>query len=1459
MRTLTQTPNAHPLFPERKGKALRLEGNYQIPAPPPHSPRDKGSGQKPGRMRAFQPLLMASAALVLSSGAAFANCGGALGINILASGGSTCFANGQYISTTLVAGEATGAGSVLTNNTGAGLNSVLFSTSTQAAAVWADTGGTVTLTASPLATVTLNTSGAGAAGLYATGARSTITATGIANTSSGGPTTSSGFQSSAVDAETSASITLNGGSIFKNGNSGLGIFATSGGSVNATGTTITADGNGVQALFVTNGGSLVGSGLTINSYGTTDPVTGLNASIGSNGYGSTPNGGTLQLSNSTFATTGDYNFGIATSNNGVTTLTNNQITVSGANAQAINTSTGGQTTINGGSISSTGVDGTAVSAVSGSQVTINGGSITASGLGSSDFFASDSGTKITASNVQLSTTGGVDTETGYYPTAVAAQSGATIAISGGSISISSANSNDLYATGAGSKITANGVTLTTSGGPYSNTIDADSGAVISVIGGSASTSGTSSFVAGVTAGGTLTLSGTTITGTGDGSGGIYVNGTGGTLTASNLIITTHGDTDAATGDNAAGAYNGSFGTEYVGGGAMTLNNVSITTSGNYGQGVVTQNSGTTSVYGGSITTSGNDADAIQALSGAQVLVQGTTISTSGDGSKGFDVQGTGTVVTINGVNVTTTGTVDTNPATGDHSQALYNGDGTHSGTSPTGGGVANVTNSTFATQGVNSVGVDTLDGGKTFLTGGSVTTSGVTSAGVVSDSSAFVSLTGVSVTTTGNGSTGLGINGAGEADAKDATIVTSGGVDSTTGDHANGVYNGPSGSFTAGGIVKLADVSVSTSGAGSNGVVTSSGGTTTVSGGSVKTTGLEAFGVGAEGGGNVTISGASVATAGDASKGLLAIGTGSSLTASDLTVTTTGTTAEDGHHAYAVFNGTGSGTSYIGGGTVTLSNVAVEASGAGSDGVMTANGGVTNLSGSSVATSGQDAHALVVSGSGSQTNLSGTNTFATQGAGANGLVASLGGVIISTGLTRVTTSGGLSPATGFGANGVVADGTGAQVKLGSATITTSGSGSFGLIAGDSTSSGHAGSISATGTLNVTTTNPAAAAVALQGNGAAILATGGGTITSAGQAIAFLGGTGQTATFDNFNINNVSGDLIFADPSIGTVNFNGTTANAGSSNLLDATNFSAITLNANASTLTGAIRSDPTSTTNVNLNNGTTWTVTGPSTVTNLSVANSIVVFAPPGSGQAFKTLTVTNYVGSGVEHHDECRDRRCLIGRRPDHRQRRERNRPHPPYHPQGRLTRRTDLGLRHPARRRDQWRIDRDQRLRARQHTRRRGLSLRARPVQRHRLSHFDSGPDGRRGDAVRHQSRPGAAELDHHQPRAQFGPARGDPADQQLQLRRRLRLCRLVRGGHSRALGPQRRTDAARRLFLCPVGVPGDHCRKCADPSRIAGLRFLEVGLEPSVPRGWRSAHPLRRCALFALLRQRTDPCGQ
>ena len=103
-------------------------------------------------------------------------------------------------------------------------------------------------------------------------------------------------------------------------------------------------------------------------------------------------------------------------------------------------------------------------------------------------------------------------------------------------------------------------------------------------------------------------------------------------------------------------------------------------------------------------------------------------------------------------------------------------------------------------------------------------------------------------------------------------------------------------------------------------------------------------------------------------------------------------------------------------------------------------------------------------------------------------------------------------------------------------------------ASDAASSGTAGSITVSGTLNIQTKNTAAAAVALQGNGASIFATGGGAIASAGNAIEFLGGKNQVATFDNFTIDNTTGNLIFADPSFSTVNFNNTTANAGTDNL-----------------------------------------------------------------------------------------------------------------------------------------------------------------------------------------------------------------------------------------------------------------------------------------------------------------------
>ncbi len=375
----------------------------------------------------------------------------------------------------------------------------------------------------------------------------------------------------------------------------------------------------------------------------------------------------------------------------------------------------------------------------------------------------------------------------------------------------------------------------------------------------------------------------------------------------------------------------------------------------------------------------------------------------------------------------------------------------------------------------------------------------------------------------------------------------------------------------------------------------------------------------AYGGGLISVTGSNVSITSAAgltgAYGVYSLGTSSLVTFSNPTsaiaaidrVTTTGQSA---FGLYAAGGGT----------IVSTAPMAVTTSGNGASGVVADvagygapgvplyvppnPGSVTLSGGGSVATSGASAFGLYAAGAGSTINAA-NMAVTTAGAGSIGLYASRGGVLNASGTTTVTTSGGVSAATGLGAYGVNADGAGSAVNLAAATVKTSGAGAYGLLASDAANSGAAGSITATGPLNVQTTNPAATAVGLQGPGASILATGGGTIASAGGAIAFLGGTNQIATFDNFTIASQGGDLIFADPSVATVNFNGATANAGTNNLLDAAGGSFVTLNAAASTLTGAIQTDAASTSTVNLTNGSTWTMTGSSVVSNLAVAEQL--------------------------------------------------------------------------------------------------------------------------------------------------------------------------------------------------------------------------------------------------------------
>ena len=124
-----------------------------------------------------------------------------------------------------------------------------------------------------------------------------------------------------------------------------------------------------------------------------------------------------------------------------------------------------------------------------------------------------------------------------------------------------------------------------------------------------STEGAGAYAVIASSGGKISLNGVTIGTTGDGSGGLGVNGTGSQIDATNVTIATTGGQDQTSGLHAYGAYNGPNGA-FASGGVMNLTNVAISTKGAGMYGVYTNTGGATSFNGGSVTTSGDDAHAI---------------------------------------------------------------------------------------------------------------------------------------------------------------------------------------------------------------------------------------------------------------------------------------------------------------------------------------------------------------------------------------------------------------------------------------------------------------------------------------------------------------------------------------------------------------------------------------------------------------------------------------------------------------------------------------------------------------------------------------------------------------------------------------------------------------------------------------------------------------------------------
>ena len=485
--------------------------------------------------------------------------------------------------------------------------------------------------------------------------------------------------------------------------------------------------------------------------------------------------------------------------------------------------------------------------------------------------------------------------------AVQADSGGLVTLnattSTGTVTTIGVGSIGLLATGLGesetpapSQITVEGVTVSTSGaavsgGPTANGIEADNGAMAIITNGSVTTAATANGAVGVaaTGGSQITISGTTITSNGDGSQGLFVTGSGSSLTGSGLNVTANGNNDPVTGFNSGAASNNAFDDEFSTGGKLSISVSTLTTTGTQSFGIFTADKGVTTLTDDAVTTKGDNAFAgVESARGGQTTITRGSVSTSGIGSPALLATGAGSSITATGVAVTTSGNFD--PSTKSASNGL-----------------------------------DAVDRATAAFSGGSINTAGNAAYAVVANSGGLVSLNGTTIGTTGNGSGGLGINGAGsEIDATGVTITTTGAYDPVSGEHSYGVYNGPYGSFPAGGVAKLTDASISTQGVQMYGVITNAGATTSILSGSIATAGTQANGVLAENSGTVTIgvsnskagatsvvtsgtsapgivayvggavqiTGATIATNGDGSSGLSLNGAGSSITATGISVTT---------------------------------------------------------------------------------------------------------------------------------------------------------------------------------------------------------------------------------------------------------------------------------------------------------------------------------------------------------------------------------------------------------------------------------------------------------------------------------------------------------------------------------------------------------------------------------------------
>jgi autotransporter family porin len=407
-------------------------------------------------------------------------------------------------------------------------------------------------------------------------------------------------------------IALNGDTVTVTMDDAAGLWTENPGSyISATDVTVNATGNHSNAAYAADGGLALLSGGSLSTSGdSADAIWSVGA------------GSTIQVSDASIQTTGNYSYGVSATDGGSVLLGSgaSNVTTTGSHGVGLYTSAAqGAASLNAynATIETQGVAAHGALAENGGSLSLTGGSIKTAGDNAFGVLAHNTGTRVMVTEAAINT-GGSNSH------GAVASNGAAIELNGGSMTTNGTTSAGLVANGSGSVLTATDYAVHTLGaddagiGAYG--VDAESGGRVDLSGNTAiSTLGTSAM-------------------------GLRASGNG-------SLVTTTGQVNIATAGNTA------YGAVAFNGAAMTLGDGTvINTTGSDAHGLASLSAGSSiSATGTTVTTGGVRADGVALGNGSAVLVNGTitghrhglTLTTDGSASvnNAFEMSG-GSVTSV---------------------------------------------------------------------------------------------------------------------------------------------------------------------------------------------------------------------------------------------------------------------------------------------------------------------------------------------------------------------------------------------------------------------------------------------------------------------------------------------------------------------------------------------------------------------------------------------------------------------------------------------------------------------------------------------------------------------------------------------------------------------------------------------------------------------------------------------